>query len=241
MKNIINRKAMSLIEVMIALGIFSMVSLITISGTTTGFKIKSKIDREYDFYQTVRTVFAHIERDLSLAFHSMSDTNLAEKNKMNSIYLLSESRVTSFFIGNRERIDFTSLSHFRKRINSKESSNCEVAYFLESDLKDSSSYNLIKREDHIVDEEHESGGVKHILATGIKELSFKFFTIQGGLDGGDGNWEDTWNSNEGEHYLRFPEAVEITIIFNKDKGKNEEKEEQTFKYKVKILSPNNFK
>lgn len=227
----------SLLEVLIAMAIFSMVALITVQGTTSGFKVDKSVTTETEFYQNIRIALWHIERDISLAFHAFPDTKLGDYyRRQTSIEkgTAVQYKPSSFFIGTPEKLTFSSSSHKRLYKDSKETETCEVGYFTQSDEDDLSVQTLRKRESFFIDSDFEEGGTIFKLIDIVESVKFRYFTRKG--FGAEGKWIEKWDSTDGEFRFLFPEAVEITIVvpdpFNK-------KERITFAEKIKILNPNN--
>ncbi|MBN1114386.1 MAG: prepilin-type N-terminal cleavage/methylation domain-containing protein [Oligoflexia bacterium] len=230
-------KGMSLIEVIIALAVFSIISLFTVSSTTQGFKISKKTSVESDYYHTLRTALRHIERDVSLAFHAFSDTKLGEQYRKQKIelYQLNDDYVmASVFIGTRDKLTFTSSSHRRMYRNTRETDTCEVSYYVDRALDNPGVNNLYKRESGFIDDKLEEGGNVYVLASDVESVSFKYFSSRSFTK--EGKWLEKWDSTEGDSANTFPEAVEVTLVL---KHPFLEDKKLTVIEQIKVLNPNN--
>lgn len=232
-KNKNNLKAMTLIEVMVALSIFSIMSLLTVQTLTGGFKLKRNLDSKYTQYQTVRAIFLIMERDIRLIHHYGGDTRIGSVNKMHSLYIASDLMFNSFFVGTKERIDFTTLSEYLYKSNVPKSKLVEVSYYLEPS-EVGLAYRLMRRKSEIIDDKPTEGGKAIELADNISSIEFKFFDINN-TRGDFGFWIDMWDSTDGEYMHKFPTAVQVNITF----VRNEDAEEK-FENIIEVLAPNNF-
>jgi general secretion pathway protein J len=228
---------MTLIEVMIALAIFAVISVFTISSTNMGLRIKKKITEQNDQYQTLRTVLRFLDRDISLAFHAFSDTKVGESNRAQAIKtnpLLAIYTPGSFFKGSKDKLFFTSSSHQRMYKDTNETDTCKISYYLEQNPDDQSVDDLIKRESAFIDDKLEESGARYVLASNVKSLSFRYYSPKGITD--DGVWDEVWDSTQGERMGTFPMAVEVTIELVSPDNK-----EKTLKVveKIKLINPNN--
>jgi len=224
---------MTLVEVMIALAIFSTVAIFAVTSTKTGMTIKSKVSDENDYYHTVRTMLRHMEKDISLAFHASLDTKQGLRYKQD-LPLYRNNVVFSFFKGTKDSLLFSSSTHRRMYKDTNETDTCEISYTIETDPKDPSKNNLVKRESPFIDEKIEEGGAKYVLAEGVENLRFRYLRPRIGES--EPNWVDRWDSTQGEFIYMFPLAVEVSVDVispvNKEKRLN-------IVQKIKILNPNN--
>ncbi|MEI6092994.1 MAG: type II secretion system protein GspJ [bacterium] len=229
---------MTLIEVIIALAIFAIISVFTVTSTNIGMSIKKKISGENDYYHSLRTVLRYLDRDISLAFHAYADTPLGYKNRTTAAKtnpLLSVYTPSSFFKGTRDKLFFTSTSHRRMYSDTNETETCKISYYIEQDGEDSSIENLVKRESTFIDDKIEESGAKYIIASGVESISFRYFSPKGVSD--DGTWSEVWDSTTGDTINTFPMAVEVTIVMSDPAGNKEKKIKIT--EKIKLFNPNN--
>ncbi len=228
---------MTLIEVIIALAIFSIISVFTVSSTDIGMRIKKKVSDQSDYYQALRTILRYFDRDISLAYHAFPDTKTGQMERLQAAktnLLLTVYTPSSYFKGTKEKLFFTSSSHQRIYKDTNETDTCKVSYYLEQDPDHPGIDNLVKRESPFIDDKIEESGAKYVIASGVQSLSFRYFSPKGVTD--DGTWTDRWDSTEGEYINTFPLAVEVTIVLESLQNKDNKLKVVE---KIKLLSPNN--
>jgi general secretion pathway protein J len=229
---------MTLIEVIIALALFSMVAVFTVSSTTVGLKLKKKIQGSGDYYHNARTAIRQLDRDIGLAYHSYQDTKQGELNKQQQIATHVYDNVwpplSSFFKGEKDKLLFSSSSHQRLYKNTNEEDISEVSYYLEADDKNPGLFNLFKRQTTFIDEDIEHGGSTYLIANGIESMTFRYLRAE--AKDGDEYWVDKWDSTAGDYVSKFPLAVEVTLVFVPIQ---QPEKKLTVVQKIKILNPNN--
>jgi general secretion pathway protein J len=219
-------KGMSLVEVVVTITILSFISIFTFTTTQTGFNVRNKSVAENDFYHSVRTTIRHIERDIMQAFHNYQDTSMGQLYYMQKTsFKAYESK--SIFIGTKDKLTFTSNSHRRMYRDTKETTTCEISYFLESNKDNPSVNDLLKRESTFIDDKLEEGGDIFTIGSDIESINFRYLGEIPDV------WLDSWDSLQRDTRYKFPVAVEVNIAF-KDR-------EKTFLITqiVKLLNPNN--
>ena len=229
---------MTLIEVVIALALFSLIAVFTASNTSVSLRLKEKLSGTSDYYHNVRTALRHFERDISLAFHSSHDTKLGEyyrqQNLEEEAYGTQNLRPYTFFYGDKDRLLFSTSAHQRKYKDVNETDIVEVEYYLEQQKDMPGVYDLYKRHSGLVDNLFEEGWQTYVIASGIESMKFRYLSTK--LNNGEPYWVDKWYSNEGDFVSMFPQAVELDIVFSPIA-----KEQQKLRVlqKIKILNPNN--
>ncbi len=231
-----NTKAMTLIEVVIALALFSMLAVFTVSSTSVGLRLKKKVQGSSDYYHNARTAIRQLDRDIGLAYHSYQDTIQGELNRKQVVTTNPYETYTigSFFKGEKSKLLFSSSSHQRLYKNTNEEDLSEVAYYLEPDEKNEGLFNLYKRQSTFIDEDMEQGGSLYLIANGIESMTFRYLRTE--AKDGDEYWVDKWDSTAGDFVSKFPLAVEVTLVFVPI-----QQPEKRLKVvqKIKILNPNN--
>lgn len=239
MKRLVNlfqvfkKDAMTLIEILVAISLISMISILSVQTTIQGFNINNKILHSTDYYHLIRTTFRHFEKDVLLTFHSYLDTDYGSYLRQ-TINNDEEYKESSFFIGEKDKISFSTSSHLRVYRDSKETSIVEVSYYLDTDPEDARITNLYKRESIYVDDKFLEGGSSYVLIKDIDSLEFKYLDKQN-MDV-EPRWLDRWSSIEGETVNKFPIGVEMIIKIKHNVLKNDF---LVFNKIVKLLNPNN--
>ena len=238
LRQLCNKRAMTLIEVVIALALFSMVAVFTVSNTAIGFKLKKKLVDSSDYYHNVRTALRHLDRDISLAYHSYQDTKQGELNRQQKVSTTPTDTnlytIGTFFKGTKDKLLFSSSSYQRLYKNTNETDTSEVSYYLEPEEKSPGLYDLYKRQSTFIDENIEEGGSKYLIASGIESMNFRYLSTE--AKDGDASWVDKWDSTAGDYVGMFPLAVEVTMVFIPPKNAGQK---LTVVEKIRILNPNN--
>lgn len=131
---------------------------------------------------------------------------------MEPLKLKEEQQLTQF-IGEGERLDFTSLSNARISSEERSSDQAEVGYFLK-DCKNrsdpsKSSRCLYRRVSTVIDNDVTSGGEETALLENVQSLEFRYLGPPA-----PPQWTNIWKTNDsGDDRTKdvFPDAVEVTI------------------------------
>lgn len=211
-------RGFTLIEVLIAIAIFSFIAVGTSEAIRRGFHVKKRVEEEWNTTHGVRSALSIVQRDIHLAFHKAQDQEAPDFG------FDREKWFRDFFIGKAKALHFTSLSHRKLYENVHESELSEVGYF----LKPEAGKNLfIRRSSAIVDEERERGGEEDVVLDNVKDVEFRYFSST------RDRWFDEWDTERTDFRDRFPDAVEIKLIV----FENEKPVE--YVSKILIALPNN--
>jgi len=129
-------------------------------------------------------------------------------------------------LGDSDRIDFTSFSHLRMLKNAKESDQCEISYYTESDDE---NLVLYRREDPLIDDDIESGGKRYILLENVTKFNLRYYDTR------RKSWSDIWNTERRAQRGRLPGQVEIQITYKNARGKEETLQTRTLIYMMEPL------
>ncbi|MBI3019082.1 MAG: prepilin-type N-terminal cleavage/methylation domain-containing protein [Deltaproteobacteria bacterium] len=218
----------TLIEVIVAMSIFSFIAMATATAIGRGMAVKKRAEREWDETHGIRTAMNFLTRDISLAFH------VKKPAAEGAFFTQDHSRwFKTYFNGRSDQLHFTSLSNRRLYDNTHESEGCEVGYALisssekERDSEKSGQYSLSRRKSPIIDEDQEKGGEPFILIEHIKEVQFKYYSQK------KDRWFEEWDTSKRDTEDRFPEAVEIKLIVLQNQKEIE------YSTKIMVANPNN--
>jgi general secretion pathway protein J len=202
------RQGLTLIEVMVAITILAMVSVIIFGGFTQTIAAKRQVEAQADRVHVTRVALERMVRELSMAYTS---THLNPNPALQT--------VRTCFIGGRSgrgsRIDFTSFSHRRLYRDAHESDQNEISYFMAPHPEESGQYVLARREQRRIDDDPQTGGTIQILIEDIEGFELEF------LDPQTGDWLDAWDAapDGGQQANRLPTQVKIRVLLPNPNGR----------------------
>lgn len=134
-------------------------------------------------------------------------------------YALKTEKIYTQFIGEKAKLDFTTLSNMRMTEDSPISMQAEVGYYLKNcrrrSNQEQASQCLWRRVSNYIHEDITKEGEETVLLENVIGFGLRYLG-----PGNDDQWTDTWFSNErGDDKTKgkFPYAVEITIeVHDKD-------------------------
>ncbi|MGE0762065.1 MAG: type II secretion system protein GspJ [Bdellovibrionales bacterium] len=126
---------------------------------------------------------------------------------------LKEEKILTQFMGEAEKLDFTSLSNARISSEERSSDQAEIGYFLKDcksrrDRKKSSRC-LYRRVSTIIDDDVTTGGDETALIENVQKLEFRYLGPPSPPE-----WINLWLTNDrGDDRTKnvFPYAVEVTL------------------------------
>jgi general secretion pathway protein J len=192
------RPGVTLIEIMVATVILSMVSAMIWVSFDQGARATRQVEASQNQYHEAQVALSVISRDLSSAFLS-KHVNPAEPTAEYVFIGENESRV--------DRLDFVSFSHRRTVRDSHESDQCEIGYYGSSDLEDASITNLVRRESPIIDDEPLEGGKRQVLVHDVLEFDVTYY------DRDQDEWVELWDTTQATsgHPDRLPDQVRVLL------------------------------
>lgn len=237
MKTLNSRTGFTLIEVVIAVTIMAFLSFFTATSINRALKAKDKIQVQVDQSSSVRDVLNFMVRDIELAFNyrdrDIELYNLAIQQKTappkegdpppppppegQVTPTPKEDKIVTQFIGEEDKLDFSSLSYIRTQANVPLSSQAEVGYYVDSCSKGNQC--LWRRVSPYIDDKITEGGTKTPLLPNVRSLSFRYLG-----PGFEEEWSKSWSSDgNGAQSMagNFPYAVEVTLEVSAGKNKLE--------------------
>ncbi|MFW6067510.1 MAG: PulJ/GspJ family protein [Myxococcota bacterium] len=189
------RHGFTLVEALISIAILAIVGTLVVGGFTQTFKNKNRVEQDIERYHIVRLALDRMARELSMAYVS------AHVNPNPTL-----QRMLTAFVGDEERVDFTSFSHRRLMRDSHESDQNELGYFVAHHPDGSGRQVLARREQHRIDEDPRTGGKSMILVEDVEELELEY------LDPTSGEWLRSWDSTQAAMQPnRLPSQVKIRL------------------------------
>lgn len=251
-----SKKAFTLIEVILAISILAILTVLVATTLGNALKARTKIQAEVQDVSGLRDAIKIMRADLYQAYHhydfekEIFDTAnkstppqgqqgvppidgvpkpAARQNKR-------EDPKTDF-VGDTDNVNFVTLNNGRFLANDIQADFTEVGYALKpckNLTKDSSSSCLFRRVQKVLDDDVTKGGTESVLLENIKEFKLRYT--------GDSkkDWQKDWKTVGGQDDSVkgiFPDAVEITLAIERElQGK---KREYSLQYVVPLHFPNN--
>lgn len=239
------RGGFTLIEVVLALSIVASIIVIVWGSIGASFESRDYMMKSFDQFLQIRLAVDRMSKEFSSAYitvHANKRNNLPSandlaENDLTQVVDAEEARaiqeteqaealeqalqdqdviLETAFVGKRDEVHFTSLSHVRTQRNEKASDQCEIAYFVRQSRRRSPdgrfTRELVRREDASLDDDVESGGVIYTLIDDVTDVEFEYW--EEGSDGdeeGGGQWVDNWDSRNFDQRGKLPSRVKITV------------------------------
>jgi general secretion pathway protein J len=191
-------RGFSLIEVVIAIAITAMIGTLIASSFYTGFRARDTVVAEADKYRMLRVAMNRMVREIGSAY--VSDRYDLRR------YRDQNDRPTNF-IGEEDKITFSSMAHERLYTDAKESDQMTVEYSVKQspDREAKGRKDLMRRENPIVQDKMDRGGNEESLYEGIKRIEFEYW------DADKKEWDDEWDTRRPERKANLPSRVKITL------------------------------
>jgi len=167
-------RGFTLLELLIAIGLLALLSGIMLQSMRITFKARETIAMIEELNHAAQVSLSHLTRDISMAYLS---------NHVN----MQEPAGQTLFEGRSDNLLFSYLGHERRRRGARESDQGIVEYLLEND-PDGPGRVLIRRENSIIDNDPEDGGVREELVSGVREFKLEYW------DDENDDWKDEWQA-----------------------------------------------
>lgn len=188
---------MTLVEVMVAVAIFAMVTVIVFGGLSQTVRNKEALELTTDHSHTIRMTLERMVRELASAYVSVHVNPNAQLTTMRTVFHGRSE-------GRGSRLDFTSFSHRRLYRDAHESDQCELGYYMTRHPEVSNRRVLVRREQRRPDGEPEEGGEARIALEDVSQFELEY------LDGTSYQWVESWDTN-GTEQNRLPAQVRIRL------------------------------
>jgi general secretion pathway protein J len=193
-------------EVMVAVAITALMGTIVAMAFQTGFRAKEVVEGDAEHYRMVRVALNRMAREIGSAF--VSDRYDPKR------FRDANDRPTNF-VGERDRLLFTTFAHQRLYTDSKESDQAVVEYFVETSTEKGARgrQDLKRRVNPNIGERMDRGGTTDVLFEGVKKLEFDYW------DSERKEWDDEWDTRRNERKAFLPTRVRITVVALNENGK----------------------
>ncbi len=206
-------RGFTLLEVMIALAIVTVLAGLVYGAFNPTYQAKNIVEEQAERYHGLRLAMGRMSRELSMAF--LSDRYDAKR------YRERPTQFVASHSGQRDKLRFTTFAHERLYADVKESDQALVEYRVDRDPDDPRRSSLIRREKIVIDDRPEDGGSETVLATDVDGLSFEFWDVK------KKEWTTDWDTTDRAWSTHLPERVRITIHAKGDDGKEKKYTTQT--------------
>jgi general secretion pathway protein J len=200
------RAGFTLMEVMVAVAITAFIGSVigvVFSSTLTN---KDVIEGQAEQYRMLRVAMSRMCREIGAAY--VSDRYDGKR------YRDAFDRPTNF-VGTRDKLLFTSLSHQRLYADAKESDQVLLEYQVKTspDRKAKGRQDLVRRQKTLLEERMDHGGTEDVLFEGAKKIEFQYWNSE------RQQWEDEWDTRRSERKTILPTRVKITLFAVDETGK----------------------
>lgn len=200
---LITEKGFTLIEVLLAIFIGSIVLTVLYSSFFQIIKAKDVAEGELDLYHEARVIFSKMTEDFQSAY------------PRGEVFNNSTIPTSTFFSGTKDgdnsRVTLTSLSR-RPTVNSIDSDQAEISYYLEP-VPQSDLFYLVREENPRIGTD--SGGIKYPISESLVRFNLRYMTENDSED----SFVDEFNSDQTGS---LPKVVEVTLILRSPRGQDVE-------------------
>ncbi|MCK5391105.1 MAG: prepilin-type N-terminal cleavage/methylation domain-containing protein [Deltaproteobacteria bacterium] len=198
-------KGFTLIEVLLAVFIASIVLAVLYASFFQIIKAKEKVEEELELYHEARVIFSKMTRDLATAFPRGS-VNSDSSNTTSSFFMASEE-------GNNSSLTFTSLSR-RPSKDARESDQTEISYFLEPTEDTPDLFALMRRDNPTIGTDE--GWTEYPISERIVRFKVSYLA-ETSILGDNQELQFEWDSNE---QSSLPTAVNINLTMRSPRGED---------------------
>jgi general secretion pathway protein J len=198
-------RGFTLMEVMIAVAITALMGTVVAMAFQTGFNAKEVVEADADRYRMLRTAMNRMVREVGSAY--VSDRYDLKRFR-------DQNDRPSNFVGERDKLLFTTFAHQRLYTDAKESDQAVVEYFVESSNERGANgrLDLKRRVNPNVGERMDRGGTTDVLYEGLKSIEFSYW------DSEKKDWDDEWDTRRMERKSILPTRVRITLVALDENG-----------------------
>ena len=199
-----SRCGMTLIEIMIVLAL--LVSVMAFSWGSYGVSINAqeRMQEINERLHGVEQAVNRIVRDMSTAFITSHGDDESQV----------EIRYKTGFLGEDDRVDFTSMGYVRMFRDEKVGDQSEISYFLKEMRNEDGDFEqyLVRREQAPINDDFTRGGTILPLLDHVESFRLQYWDSEkADQTVGDDGWVDEWDTDKEEFKGRLPSRVKIEI------------------------------
>ncbi|TVR04016.1 MAG: prepilin-type N-terminal cleavage/methylation domain-containing protein [Deltaproteobacteria bacterium] len=194
-------RGMTLIEIMLALVIFTTLIVLTWGSITSSFRLRAASLDRFEQYRLVQNAMDRMSRELSMAFV----TNIGDPPTNDR----REVTYRTLFEGERDSVTFTSFAHVRTRAGQVATDQAAITYRIERRRGRDGRLvpHLVRRSETPIDATPERGGTRFALLAEVQSVTFEYWDGDRTMAGS--GWTRSWDASQ--HEGRLPERVRITV------------------------------
>jgi general secretion pathway protein J len=201
-------RGFTLIEVMVAMAILAMVSVLVWSSFRQTALTKRNVEAQAARYRTVRLALDRMARELAMAFLSQNEDTAQPERRTR-------------FVGHRrtgvDDVIFSYFGHQRLYEDSAEADTAVVSFTSEPDRERRGVTNLMRRETRRLGygKPEDLSGQKDILCDEVTSLKIDYY------DARDKQWRQEWNTTSADGQPdRLPSKIKLTLTVKDERGKD---------------------
>ena len=191
----VKKSGFTLLEVLVAVAVFAMISAMVWYSIAQTFRTIEIVQAPGDMLRQARQVTSRVPAELSAAFLPFNASPTANVK----FEFVGEDE------GDTDRVRFASLAHTKLYADANESDQSEIEYFCEADSKKGGTYRLFRREDTVIDDRADEGGVTLLMAEDVKEFQLSYYDPQ------RDEWIEEWDTTRTDQSNRLPYAVRLKL------------------------------
>jgi general secretion pathway protein J len=218
-------RGLTLIEVLVAISILTMISVLLYTAFSGLKNSKDGISRLNDRYHEGRSAMRRIGFELQTAFlsgHIPIDLSL----------LVNQTAFLGVRGSPTARVDFTAFANHRFDQGVRQSDQAEVAYFGSPNPDEPDVTDLVRRLSPRIDLEPDRGGRVEVLATDISAFELRYY------DPLIGDWIETWDTTQDlRQPNRLPLYVEVRLLLNGGRRSSFSGEQNPIEFMSKVMIP----
>lgn len=189
----------TLIEIMIAVAIFAMITTLIYGGFSQTSKNKKRVEAALDRNRSLYTTVSRMSQEFAMAYVSVQLNPSQTLQAVRTAFIGTDR-------GTADRVDFTAFSHRRLYRDAHESDQEEISYFMANNPDDTSKHVLARRSQPRVDDNPRKGGRVEVLLEDVTAFDIKY------LDPMSGEWLSSWNTSQAiGQPSRLPSQVKISL------------------------------
>jgi len=189
------KSGFTLLEVLVAVAVFAMISAMVWYSIAQTFRTIEIVQAPGDTLRQARQVTSRVPGELSAAYLPFNVSPTANVK----FEFVGEDE------GDTDRVRFPSLAHTKLYADANESDQSEIEYFCEPNPNKGGTYRLFRREDAVLDDRPDEGGITLLMAEDVKEFQLTYYDPQ------RDEWTDEWDTTRTEQSNRLPYAFRLKL------------------------------